>query len=123
VAGREFITAVEEKALGGPQDVTFTMGSSVVGPDGEVTVEKREVTAHPPRDGQVAMMMARMGRHSSTSDKIAGIIDFFVDILDDEDHQYVVGRLMDRNDPFGIADVTDIMGYLVEEWAARPTRK
>lgn len=122
---KEFITAVEEKVTNGPQPITFTLGKTIIETvDGEEVeqVERHEVTAHPPKEGQVALMMARMGRHSSTPDKIAGIIDFFVEILDDEDHQYVVNRLLDRKDPFGITEVTEVMTWLVQEWGQRPTK-
>jgi hypothetical protein len=120
---REFITAVEQKEQGGkfaPIPVVF--GKTILNDDGEEEVERREVLFHPPAEGQVTMMMARMGRHSSTNDKIAGIIDFFVEMLAEDDHQYVVDRLLDRTDPFGVQEVTETTKYLVEEWSQRPTK-
>lgn len=119
---REFITAVEEKVEGGPQPVEVTLGREYVDDQGIVTTEKRTLTCHPPKEGQIALMMARMSRHASTNDKIAGIIDLFVEVLDEQDHQYVVDRLLDRKDPFGIAQVTEVMTYLVEEWGKDHTR-
>lgn len=127
---REFITAVEEKVDGGLQPVEVTLGRVIVdsegepvlGEDGEQQIEKRTLVCRPPKDGQVALLMARMGRHSGTNDKLAGIIDFFVGVLNEEDHQYVVTRLMDGEDPFGINDVTDVMTYIVEEWGKDRTR-
>lgn len=127
---REFITAVEERVEGGPQAVEVTLGKILVNAEGEPLldesgeqrIEKRTIKCNPPKDGQVALMMARMGRHSGTNDKLAGIIDFFVGVLDEADHQYVVERLMDGNDPFGINDVTEVMTYIVEEWGKDRTR-
>ena len=106
---KEFTTAAEEKVEGGPGDITFT-------------IDGRELTARPPKDGQVAMMMARMGRHSTNNDKVAGMIDFFVELFDEADEQYVVDRLLDGDDDFGITQVTDIMTWLMEEWSKRPTK-
>lgn len=122
MAYREFITAVAEKQAGGPESITFTIGKTDVDEDGVETVTKRDITAHPPKEGQIALMMARMGRHSSSSDKVAGIIDFFVEVMDQADHDYVVGRLLDREDPFGFNDVTQISTWLIEEWGQRPTK-
>lgn len=122
MAYREFVTAVEHKEAGGPEPVTVTLGKTTIDDNGIEHVEKRDVVAHPPKEGQVALMMARTGRHSSTQDKVAAMIDFFVEVLDEGDHQYVVNRLLDRNDPFGLGDVTDVMTYLIEEWGGRPTK-
>lgn len=99
------------------------MGQTIINDEGEQeVVNRRTITAYPPKEGQVALMMARTGRHSSTQDKVAAMIDFFVEVLDEGDHQYVVNRLLDRNDPFGLGDVTDVMTYLIEEWGGRPTK-
>lgn len=121
---KEFITEVEEKVAGGAQPVEITLGKKTgeTNEDGTPVIERRNVLCHPPKEGQVAMMMARMGRHSSTPDKMAGIIDFFADSLDESDHQYVVDRLHDNDDGFGISTVTQIMQYLLEEWGKRPTK-
>jgi hypothetical protein len=106
---KEFTTAAEEKVDGGLQALTFV-------------IDGHELTAHPPRDGQVAMMMARMGRHSSNNDKVAGMIDLFVALFDKADEQYVVDRLLDREDDFGIEQISDVMTWLMEEWGKRPTK-
>jgi len=122
VAYKEFVTAIEEKVKGGPEPITLTLGKEYADDDGVVLKEVRDVTFHPPVEGQVALMMARMGRHSSTNDKIAGLIDFFVEILDEEDHQYIVNRLLDRHDPFGVSQITEVMTHIVGEWGQRPTK-
>jgi len=76
---------------------------------------------HKPTDGQLAMLMASTGRHTSQHTQIAGVIDFFVSLLDNESQILVSDWLLDREDPFGIAEVNDIMSWMVEEWTARPT--
>lgn len=87
------------------------------------SVDGRECTAYRPGDGQLAVLMATTGRHSSQEESIAGIINFFASVLDDESHSYVVSRLLDRRDPFGFAEIEDIMKGLVQEWSARPIKQ
>lgn len=107
---KEFITAAQEEvnAESGADDGLHFM------------IDDHEVIAYQPNGGQIALTMARMGRHSSVSDRMAGFIDFFVEVLDPDSHTYVVNRLMDRTDPFGLEDVTAIITYLMEEWSGRP---
>jgi hypothetical protein len=75
-----------------------------------------------PGDGQLAYLLASTGRHSTTQEQIAGLINFFVAVLDEESHSYVVNRLLDRKDPFGIEQVQKIMEWMVGEWSGRPTK-
>jgi hypothetical protein len=78
--------------------------------------------AYYPKDGQVAVLMATGGKHSSDADQIAGVINFFVGVLDDDSHSYIVGRLLDRKDPFGLTEVQNIIEWLMEQWSGRPTK-
>jgi len=105
---KEFVTAIEEVTE--PQDeMKFSL-------DGHAMV------AYKPTEGQLAMLMSSIGRHTSDSTKIAGIIDFFVAVLDKSSSDYVVERLLSREDPLGIPQVQDIMEWMVEEWTGRPTK-
>lgn len=106
---KEFTTALKE-VTGDAEDTL------------QFTVDGRELTAYFPGDGQLAMLAASLGRHSSQHTAIAGIIDFFVEVMDDESHAYLVERLLDRKDPFGLDEVQSIMEWMMEEWTARPTQ-
>jgi len=77
--------------------------------------------AYKPSDGQLAMLMASTGRHTTQHTQVAGIIDFFVSLLDQPSQFLVSDWLLDRTDSFGIAEVNDIMTWFVEEWTGRPT--
>lgn len=79
-------------------------------------------TAYHPGDGQLAYLLASTGRHSTGQEQIAGLINFFVAVLDDDSHTYVVNRLLDRKDKFGIEQVQSVMEWLVSEWSSRPTK-
>lgn len=109
---KEFTTAVNEAEK---QDN---------GDDGamEFSVDGVLCRAYKPKDGQLAVLMASTGRHTSAQEQIAGVINFFVAVLDDESHNFIVNKLLDRKDPFGIEHVNDIMEWMMEEWSGRPTK-
>jgi hypothetical protein len=108
---KEFTTAVqhaEQEDAGTKYDLEF-------GIDGVMCRARR------PKDGQLAVLMATTGRHSSMNERIAGIINFFIAVLDEPSHTYVVGRLLDSEDEFGLEQVEQVMSWMVEEWSGRPT--
>lgn len=109
---REFTTAVEKSEQTQEEadaPITFLLDGT-------------EVRAYQPSDGQFGMFMASTSKHSSEHESVAGIINFFLGLLDDESGRYVSAKLLDREDKFGILQVQEIMEYLAEEWAARPTQ-
>lgn len=106
---KEFITAAEQSDADEEQPLEFSI-------DGQV------LRAFRPTEGQIAMTMVTLGRHTSEQKKIAGIIDFFVEILDEDSYQYVVDRLLSRTDPIGLTQVSEILSWMVEEWTGRPTQ-
>lgn len=108
-----FEVAAEKEALIEDTGLEFSFEK---GPKG------RKIKVHPPNSGQVAILMARMGRHSTFNDKMAGVIDFFVGILDEADYDYVVNRLLDPKDNLGIEEIQSVMEWLLEEWTGRPTK-
>ena len=81
------------------------------------------LVAYQPDEAQFAMLMASVGRGASDADRIAGIINFFVNILDEDGADYLQGRLLTptRIDPFGIDEVEQIMDWLAGEWTGNPT--
>lgn len=91
------------------------------GVDGEV-IERKVLKAYRPDDAQFAMLMASTGRGSTLHNRIAGYINFFVNIFDEEDAAYLESRLLDRRDSFGVEQVDEIMDYLAEEWTGNPTQ-
>lgn len=109
---KEFVTAAERIENETDPDDDYV----------EFAVDGFEVKAYRPDDGQLAVLYAMTGRHTDTTDKIAGTVNFFFGLLDDESHTHLAKRLMDRRDEFGIAKVNEILQYLVEQWSGRPTR-
>lgn len=77
---KEFTTAANEAAQT-PEQRSAGM---------EFVVDGTLCRAYKPKDGQLAVLMATTGRHSSTQEKIAGLINFFVAVLDRDSHTYIL---------------------------------
>lgn len=90
-------------------------------PDLEFEIDGTLIKAFKPGDGQFGMFMLMTSKRATTEESVAGVIDFFLSMLDDESQNYVYRRLMDRRDSFGIEKVRDIMMWMVEEWSGNPT--
>ena len=82
-----------------------------------------EFKAYRPLPSQFAIAVSATGPRRDVGTKLAGIIDFMVEVLDDEGEAYVTNRLLDRKDPFGLPELEQIMEWMIEEWSARPTER
>lgn len=92
-------------------------------PDTEEILNRVTCHAYDPGEGQIVILLTDvMGRRTNNAEKVAGIIDFFTDVLDPESKAYIVGRLMSRDDPFGMVEIEKIVYGLVEAWGGRPTK-
>jgi hypothetical protein len=89
----------------------------------EFDLDGETFTAYPPTGGQLALVMASVGKHSQAVERVVAIIDFFDSLLDDEGQARIRERLMDRDDSFDLENVEAILDYLVKEWSARPTKR
>lgn len=78
-------------------------------------------TAYMPTEAQFAYLLGETGRHTKMNTQIAGVIDFFNSILDADSSAYIAGRLLDRQDPFGVDQVQQILTSLAEQWTGNPT--
>ena len=107
---KEFQTAVEK------QEETADEADLIFSVDGH------EMRAYKPTEGQFALLMVAMGKYSSRTDQAAGVIDFFINVLDKPSQQYVVDRMMSRDDMIPLEDITEILEWMVEEWGGRPTQ-
>jgi hypothetical protein len=107
---REFVTAVNEAYEEEPDE-----GQTL-------KLDGRELRYYKPAEGQYMVFMASTGRHSSTQEQIAAVTNFFVELFDKESQEYLVNRLLDRDDPFGIETINKIMDAMSEDWSGRPTQ-
>lgn len=79
------------------------------------------MTAYRPTGGQFAMLMAMSTQYSTNEESVAGLINMFINIHDEESQAILVKRLFDRNDGFDVEDVDRILRALLEDWSGRPT--
>lgn len=108
---QEFITAAEDADRDEDENTEYRF-----------KIDGRECIAYRPQPGQLAVLLATNARHSSEEEQIAGLINFFVAVLDHDSHSYIVNRLLDRTDRFGLKQVRGVFDWMVEQWSGRPTQ-
>lgn len=109
---KQFVTATREYREGAEARMTITFQH-----------DDREVTAKKFKDGQLSLLMASQGGYSEETDRIAGMIDFFISLFPDkEDGRYFAHRLNDGDDGFDLEDLEDITYWLIEQFTERPTK-
>lgn len=114
---KEFTTAFEEVA-------TEDDGTAVEEQYVEFKLDGREMRAFQPTDGQLAFMLATLGRGQTSDQRFAAIINIMMSCLRDEDRDYLESRLLTR-DPKNRLPVTQIEAifeHLAGEWFGRPTQ-
>lgn len=114
---KEFVTAAKREVhrnAGTEDTVSFLLKRN---PEDEGT----EIRAYRPEESQYVLFLAAVGMGSSGMDGVAGVVNFLLSVLDPASKSHVTSRLLDRDDPFGMEDLQEIMEYLVGEWSGRPT--
>jgi hypothetical protein len=108
---REFVTALEKNEQEGDEaDLHFK-------------IDGHELRAYKPTEGQFALLVMAMGRHTTEMDQFAGIIDFFIQVLDSDSQKYVIDRMMSRSDIIPMSQIVEIMEWMIEEWGGRPFQR
>lgn len=64
--------------------------------------------------------MMAMGRHASSANQFAGVIDFFITVLDEPSQSYVIRRMEARDEIIPLETIVEVMAWFVEEWGGRP---
>lgn len=88
-------------------------------------VDDRIMRGYNPTEGQLALMVASLGRGQSQDSRLAIIINIMMECLRDQDRDYMEGRLLTRDKKrlMPMKQITEIFEYLVSEWFARPTQR
>ena len=107
---KEFSTAAEK------QDETTDEADLIF------MLDDHEMRAYKPTEGQFALVMMALGRHASNTEQFAGVIDFFVNVLDGPSQQYVMDRMASRENVIPMEDIVAMLEWMVEEWGGRPTQ-
>ena len=109
---KEFISAVNDSLDVSDEDFV------------EFKVDDRVLRSYTPHAGQLTFMLAALGRGQSNDAKFASIINLVMSTLQEEDADYLEGRLLERNprNRLSVETVEQVVEYLVEEWFATPTK-
>jgi len=127
---KEFISSVEEVQAEDEREAKILAlveeGKSREEAEEEVDDERfvaflldgREMRAYLPTEGQLAFMLATLGRGQTADQRFAGILNIMFESLRDDDKDHLESRLLTR-DPkkrLSMKKVEGIFEYLVEEW-------
>lgn len=133
---KEFVTAVEEvveqdereakiAALIAQGKTPEEAEEQVLSEEGavEFKVDGRVLRAYQPNEGQLAFMLAALGRGQSTDQRFAAIINIMMSSLRGDDQDYLEGRLLQRGPGrLHLKQIEEIFEFLTGEWFARPTQ-
>ena len=114
---KEFTTAVEDIAA---EDAGEAPEEQPI----EFKLDGRVMHAYPPTDGQLAFMLASLGRGQTDEGRFASMINVMLECLRDDDKDWFESRLLTR-DPkkrIGAKTIEAVFEHLMEEWFARPTQ-
>ena len=114
---REFVSAAKEADAEVIEPIKFKLDGT-------------EYSAYPPTESQIALVVAATtGGYKNENEQIAALINFAVALLSKEDHDAIVQKLMDRDDPFELssddpekASLMGIMEHIIEEATGNPTK-
>lgn len=81
-------------------------------------IDGRLMLAYPPTDGQLAFMLATLGRGQTSDGRFASIINVMLSCLRDSDKDYFESRLLEQDikKRIGVKKIEEVFEYLTEEW-------
>ena len=86
----------------------------------QVEGSDEQLYAYRPTEGQVALLL---GAGAARPEEMAStFMELFWSLMDEETAAILRHRLMDRHDRFGLADIVQIVEWIVEEATGFPTQ-
>jgi hypothetical protein len=116
---REFTTSAKDPIEDEVVEVPIRRNAEI---DPDYVPELFHLKCSRPSPGQLGVLMASIGKGSNDVDNVAGPLNFFDSLLDEDGKRYVLDRMLDGKDPFGPEECQAIMEELITEWAGRPTQ-
>lgn len=82
------------------------------------TLREREMTAYQPHDGQMAFLLANLGRGQTSDGRFAAIVNIMTECLRGGDKDYFESLLLtgDRKKRLKLKTLEGIFEYLTEQW-------
>jgi hypothetical protein len=90
----------------------------------EFKIDDRVMRAYTPTEGQLAFMLAALGRGQTQDSRFAAILNIMFESLRGDDKDYLENRLLSR-DPkkrLSMKMIESIFEHITSEWFARPTQ-
>lgn len=90
----------------------------------EFTLDGRQMRAYQPTSGQLAFMLASLGRGQTSDQRFAAILNIMFECLRDEDKDHLESRMLtrDKKKRLDLPVLERIFEGLTKEWFARPTQ-
>lgn len=91
----------------------------------EFDLDGRIMRAYHPNEGQLAFMLAALGRGQTKEGRFSSILNIMFESLRDDDKDHLESRMLSR-DPkhrLPMKQIEGIFEFLTEEWFARPTQQ
>jgi hypothetical protein len=107
---KSFSLAAEEATGTADDRLDFTM-------EGDDT----QLYAYLPSEGQMVLLLGVASDLTDAGSASAAVLDVFWELLEEDTRRHLRRRLLSRTDQFGLGDIMNIIEWLVEEAAARPT--
>lgn len=84
----------------------------------EFSIDGRKLHAYPPLDGQLAFMMASLGRGQTNDGRFAAIVNVMLETLRGDDKDWLESRLLsgDPKKAIPLKVIEGVFEYLTEEW-------
>ena len=111
---KEFVTAFEELEAEDAEEEPYI----------SFKIDGREIRAYEPTDGQLAFMLASLGRGQTDDQRFASMLNIVLSTLREDDADYFESRLLTRVQSRRIPaeKLEEIFEFLIGEWFARPTK-
>ena len=95
------------------------------GPFVEFDLDGRTMRAYQPNEGQLAWMLANLGRGQTKEGRFAAILNVMLSSLRDDDKDHLESRMLarEKNQRVPMKTIEGIFEYLMEEWFAHPTQE
>lgn len=84
----------------------------------EFKLDDRVMRAYRPSTGQLAFMMAALGRGQTKDQRFSAILNIMFESLHEDDKDYLESRLLtsDKNRRLKVERIEGVFEYLMEEW-------
>jgi hypothetical protein len=81
-----------------------------------------QLYAMTPTEADIALVAGAMSQYAEDGEKAVAILDLFWSLMDPPTARHLRRRLRDRSDRFQLADVMNVLEWIVEERTGRPTK-